>query len=261
MTPSSGSTPAARNLPAAIRAAGRALFDVLLPPACVACLRLLDARDAGPVCGRCWTRVRALPWPRCERCGHPADRYACRLCPQFPPWVRALRSVCWVPGGRARDVVHALKYGGWEAVAIGMADRMARLDWPDDVIEERAAVISVPLNSARQRERGYNQSALLARRLAQRWRIPDWSDMLSRTRATRTQTQLTPEARARNVSGAFRAPPHAGNRLRGAHVVLVDDVLTTGATALACAGTLREAGARIVSIVTFGRAPALGDPS
>ena len=183
------------------------------------------------------------------------------MCPPFPPWVRAIRSACWVPGGRARDVVHALKYGGWAEVAIGMADRMARLDWPDDVIEERAAVVAVPLASARERARGYNQSALLARRLAERWCLPDWSAVLVRTRATRTQTQLTPEARARNVSGAFHAPPGAERRLRGEHVILVDDVLTTGATVIACAGALRAAGARIVSIVTFGRAPALGDPS
>ncbi|HSJ63796.1 MAG TPA: phosphoribosyltransferase family protein [Gemmatimonadaceae bacterium] len=162
--------------------------------------------------------------------------------------------------GGARDLVHALKYGGWTGVAEGMANRMARLDWPDDVIEERNAVVAVPLAPARQRERGYNQSALLAMHLARRWRVADWSDALLRSRATRTQTQLTPEARTRNVSGAFRAPGDAAQRLRGAHVVLVDDVLTTGATALACAGALRGAGARIISIVTFGRAPALGDP-
>lgn len=246
---------------AALAGAARALFDFLLPPACVACLQLLDTGDGGPVCGRCWARVRALAAPRCARCGHPADAYDCRMCPAFPPWIRALRSVCWMPGGRARDIVHALKYGGWEEVAIGMADRMARLDWPDDVIEERAAVVAVPLAPARQRERGYNQSALIARRIASRWTVPDWSDLLERTRATRTQTRLTPEARARNVSGAFRAPPAASSRLRGAHIVLVDDVLTTGATVLACAAALRAAGARIVSIVTFGRAPTLGDPS
>jgi ComF family protein len=237
------------------------VFDLLLPPACVACLRLLHGSDRGPVCGQCWTRVRMLRAPRCDRCGHPGDQYACRMCPAFPPWVRTLRSCCWVPGGRARDIVHALKYGGWAEVADGMAERMARLDWPDDVLEERAAVVAVPLAPARARERGYNQSELIARGLAQRWRVPDWSDVLLRTRATRTQTQLTPEARTRNVSGAFRAPPEAGSRIRGAHLILVDDVLTTGATVNACAGALRDAGARIVSIVTFGRAPALGDPA
>lgn len=172
-----------------------------------------------------------------------------------------MRSCCWMPGGRGRDIVHALKYGGWAEVAEGMGARMARLDWPDDVVEERAAVVAVPLAPARARERGYNQSALLARAIARAWRIPDWSDALLRTRATATQTQLTPEARTRNVSGAFRAPPDAGLRLRGAHLVLVDDVLTTGATVLACAEALRDAGARIISIVTFGRAPALGDPA
>jgi ComF family protein len=179
----------------------------------------------------------------------------------FPPWIRAVRSCCWVPGGRARDVIHALKYGGWTEVAAGMGERMARLEWPDDVRDERAAVVAVPLAAARERERGYNQSALLARHIARAWHVPDWSDTLARTRATRTQTQLTPEARTRNVSGAFRAPADAATRLRGAHLVLVDDVLTTGATALACADALRDAGARIISIVTFGRAPALGDPA
>lgn len=171
-----------------------------------------------------------------------------------------MRSACWVPGGSARDIVHALKYGGWTGVADGMAARMARLDWPEDVMEERAAVVAVPLAPARERERGYNQSALLARGLAERWALPDWSTALARTRATRSQTRLTPEARARNVSGAFRAGPRASDSLRGAHIILVDDVLTTGATAVACAAALRAGGARIVSLVTFGRAPALGDP-
>jgi ComF family protein len=239
----------------------RTVFNLLLPPACVACLQALDEGDNGPVCGRCWIRVRALPAPRCERCGHPGDGYACRMCPLFPPWVRALRSVCWVPGGRARDIVHALKYGGWGSVAPEIAERMARLEWPSDVIEERAAVIAVPLAASRERERGYNQSALLARHLAIHWQVPDWSAALQRTRATRTQTQLTPEARTRNVSGAFRASPTASINLRGTHIVLVDDVLTTGATVVACAAALRAAGVRIVSIVTFGRAPAVGDPA
>jgi ComF family protein len=261
MTPSSGATLARRDVRALLADGARSVFNLLLPPACVACLQLLDEGDNGPVCGRCWIRVRALPAPRCERCGHPGDRYACRLCPLFPPWVRALRSVCWVPGGRARDIVHALKYGGWGSVAPILAERMARLEWPSDVIEERVAVIAVPLAASRERERGYNQSALLARHLAIHWRVPDWSAALQRTRATRTQTQLTPEARTRNVSGAFRASPTASSNLRGTHIVLVDDVLTTGATVVACAAALRAAGVRIVSIVTFGRAPAVGDPS
>jgi ComF family protein len=137
-----------------------------------------------------------------------------------------------------------------------MSDRMARLAWPRDVLDERAALIPVPLHGSRLRERGFNQSALLARELAARWRLPSVENALERTRATTTQTRLTPGERHRNVSGCFRVAPGAMESLRGAHVVLVDDVVTTGATLNACAEVLLEGGVRIVSYVTFGRAKA-----
>lgn len=156
-------------------------------------------------------------------------------------------------------VVHALKYQGWHRVADEMAARMARLAWPPDVVEERRALVPVPLSAKRERERGYNQSERLARALAQHWQISVWSDVLLRTRHTETQTRLTPGDRLRNVSGAFCARASARNMLSGAHVVLVDDVVTTAATLNACAAALCDGGARIISFVTFGRAPALGD--
>lgn len=240
-------------------AAGAALADLLLPRACAACARLLDAGDRGIVCGRCWARLHELRYPRCERCGHPEGPHRCAWCDQLPPFVRAARSVCWIPGRTGGAIVHALKYGGWRAVAGGMAERMARLPWPRDVVAERTALVPVPLAPVRERERGYNQSALLARALAARWAIPVWEDCLSRVRATATQTRLTPDQRRHNVSGAFRASRGAASRLRGTHLVLVDDVVTTGATLSECATTLFDAGARIISIVTFGRAPAAGD--
>jgi ComF family protein len=233
-----------------------ALADLLLPRVCVACERLLDAGDREVVCGRCWARVHALPDPQCARCGYPVGAHRCRWCDLLPAYVRAVRSACWVPGGTAGGIVHALKYAGWAAAAEAMAARMARLDWPDDVLRERAALLPVPLAAARMRERGYNQSALLAHALASRWRVPVWDDCLVRTRATETQTRLTPGERLRNVAGAFRAAEGARGRLRGAHVVLVDDVVTTAATLNACAAALVGGGARIVSFVTFGRARA-----
>lgn len=155
--------------------------------------------------------------------------------------------------------MHALKYGGWRAVADEMAERMARLAWPPDVVAERAALVPIPLAPVRERERGFNQSEQLARALAKRWELPVWTSCVERSRATETQTRLTPEERRRNVSGAFRVVPSARALLRGAHVVLVDDVVTTGATLSECAATLFDGGARIISIVTFGRAPAAGD--
>ena len=160
--------------------------------------------------------------------------------------------------GSGAEVVHALKYGGWHAIADGIAERMARLSWPRDVLEERSVIVPVPLSASRLRERGYNQSACIADALASHWRIPARGDLLIRARATETQTKLTPEQRLANVSNAFRVAARA-SAFRNVHVVVVDDVITTAATLNACAAALFAGGARIVSYVTFGRAPAAGD--
>ncbi len=197
--------------------------------------------------------------PRCGRCGHPTYGESCRWCALLPPYVRAARSVCWAAGEIGLGVVHALKYQGWHRVGREMALRMARVNWPADVLAERAALVPVPLSAKRQRQRGFNQSAVLCAALAPQWNLPVWDDVLVRIRHTETQTRLTPGERLRNVSGAFSTPATARNALRGAHVIVVDDVVTTAATLNACAAALCSGGARIVSFVTFGRAPALGD--
>jgi ComF family protein len=164
-----------------------------------------------------------------------------------------------MPGASATEIVHALKYDGWAATCDGMAERMARLSWPDDVLLERSLLVPVPLAAARRRERGYNQSEILARALGARWRVRVDGEALERTRETQSQTRLTPGDRLRNVAGAFRAAQRATAGLRGAHVVLVDDVVTTAATLNSCAAALMDAGARIISYVTFGRARQAGD--
>jgi ComF family protein len=161
--------------------------------------------------------------------------------------------------GTGAAMVHALKYDGWHAVARPMARRMARVDWPADVIDERTALVPVPLSRTRRRERGYNQAEHLARALADEWCLPVWTDVLERPRHTKSQVQLTPLQRASNVSGAFLVPNRARARLRGAHIVLVDDVITTAATMNAAAQALADGGLRILSCVTFGRAPEPGD--
>ena len=173
--------------------------------------------------------------------------------------MRAVRSVCWVHRGSGLALLHALKYDGWHRVGAGMAKRMAHLPWPTDVASERALVVPVPLSASRRRERGYNQSEQLARPLAEHWAVPLAPGALVRPHATGSQTRLTPAQRMLNVARAFQVPIEARPALRGAHVVLVDDVVTTAATLVACATALHAGGARIVSCVTFGRAPALGD--
>lgn len=244
---------------AALRSVAGASLEFLLPLACPACDRLLDAGERTIVCGRCLARLALLSHPQCARCGHPGTGTPCAWCELLPPYVRAVRSVCWTHRGAGSAIVHALKYGRWHAAAAAMAARMSRVSWPADVLDERAAVVPVPLAPARERERGFNQSERIGRALAERWRVPVWTDVLERTRATQTQTRLTPAERLANVSGAFRARHQTPKALRNSHVVLVDDVVTTAATLNACAAALIAGGARVVSYVTFGRAPAAGD--
>jgi ComF family protein len=173
--------------------------------------------------------------------------------------VRAVRSCCWYPGGSAATIVAALKYGGWRIVAEEMAERMSRIAWPRDVFEEQPLVVPVPLASQRERERGYNQSAELARSLGLRWKVEVMIDSLVRNRATETQTRLAPEERSRNVAGAFSLAPGVKRAARGKHIMLVDDVVTTASTLNECASVLFASGARIVSYCTFGRARAAAD--
>ena len=242
---------------ATIRRSAFAAVDFLLPRTCVCCDAGLDEGGNTIVCLTCLARLPRLPAPHCDRCGHPRTLGACRWCQMLPPYVRAVRSVCWVPGGTGAEMVHALKYGGWTALAEPMAQQMARPALPRDVVEERSMLIPVPLAPSRLRERGFNQSEELARALGRIWALPVVS-ALSRGRSTGTQTRLTPSDRLRNVAGAF-ATVIGSVELAGRHVVLVDDVVTTAATLNACAQALHQGGARIISYVTFGRARAAGD--
>jgi ComF family protein len=162
--------------------------------------------------------------------------------------------------GTGSAFVHALKYEGWSAMALPMARRMARLNFPADVVKERTALVPVPLSRVRQRERGYNQAEQLALALGQHWNVPVWSGVVDRVRHTTSQVRLTPSDRAANVAQAFAVASHATS-IAGTHVVLVDDVVTTAATLNATAQELINRGVRIVSYVTFGRAPEPGDRS
>jgi ComF family protein len=242
-----------------VRGAVSGALDLLLPRVCVSCDQLMPHHETGLVCTLCWSCLPRLASPQCARCGHPLPTGRCGWCDLLPPFVRAVRSVCWMPAEPASSIVHALKYAGWAKVADEIAERMSRLSWPRDVVEERTALVPIPLASARKRERGYNQSALIAAGLSKRWRVSTWENLVVRSRETSSQTRLTPEQRLGNVAGSFQIGTRNIDALQGAHVVIVDDVVTTAATLNACAKVLYDAGARIISYVTFGRAHASGD--
>jgi ComF family protein len=146
--------------------------------------------------------------------------------------------------------VHHLKYRNGRALALPLGSIMAT--WCDAHALRADVIVPVPLHPDRLRERGYNQAALLARELERRVGLPVRESVLSRVRYTRSQMELDAEARRRNVQGAFRC---ADGRVRGQHVLLVDDVCTTGATIAACADALRAGGAARVEALTLARAP------
>ena len=251
----------------------RALERLLLPNACVACERLVEPqRPDALVCGPCLSRLRYLG-PGCERCRQPMPPVGpCRFCDTWPQSLESVLSAVWL-GAEAREMIHHLKYEGYTALAGAIADviRRAVPHPPTGVL------VPVPLGAQRRRARGYNQATAIARALSARWRLPVWEHVLDRSRDTCSQTRLGPEERRTNVSGAFVAapPPHAqgkgergggtrtasagkretGNgKRRGPAVILVDDVLTTGATLAAAASALEGARWPTVSAVTFARA-------
>jgi len=218
----------------------------LLPAECLLCERPVGRSDDDAlVCGLCRSRWLPIPDPVCGLCGQPlSPGVDCRICAAWPAGFGGVRSAVWLEG-RARDAVHWLKYQGWWRVAEAMAPAMIRLRpaLPD------AVLVPVPLGAARQRERGYNQSEILARALGRIWDREVSTTRVLRTRETSRQTDLAPAAREVNVSGAFAAR-WPGRR----PAVLVDDVFTTGSTLAAVARTLLDAGATNVSAVTFARA-------
>ena len=148
------------------------------------------------------------------------------------------------------DLVHGLKYEGWRELAGLMGEAVARLDVPDQWVRN-AVVVPVPTTPNRLRSRGYNQAALLAMRVADLRRLP-LVNALERREGAGSQTTLTRDERRRNVRGAF-APTREAARARGRTVLLVDDVLTTGATVSEAADALSEAGVPEVVVLTFAR--------
>jgi competence protein ComFC len=237
-----------------------ALEQLLLPAECLLCHALLSPRDAGRiVCPLCRQRWRAVRPPWCGRCGQPEPHFGpCRLCADWPAALTWVRSAVWLDEG-ARPAVHGLKYGRLPRIADDLAAAMLPMRPTTD---GPSVLIPIPLAPKRLRERGYNQSEMLARALARQWRIPVTLDVLVRARETPTQTALTPETRLANVAGAFDVRRAAFDVLHGnaardtPHVtfVLVDDVFTTGATLAEAARALEQAGATRVMGVTFARA-------
>lgn len=230
------------------------VVDLLLPPACHGCqLPLLPG--TGRVCQRCRTRLRSPAHPRCPRChaprgsGLPADR-PCPECVDWPASLVAARSAV-VLAAPADRLVHQLKYGGWPELAPFMAERMAACLGPGELAGV-GELVPVPTSPSRLRERGYNQATLLARELSERIGLP-LAPALLRRDGGGTQVSLQRHERLDNVRKAFHPVGEGGPGPMGCRTLLVDDVLTTGATASAASEVLAKMGVEEVVLVTFAR--------
>jgi ComF family protein len=238
------------------RTAARALLDLLMPPGCIAC----KAPVATPLrfCGDCWSALPVISAARCFQCGLPlplqwqAESH-CLGCLKDPPrFDRAAAAVLY--DGPARQALLAFKTGR-EAYAAPLADAMLRAA-PGWVTPE-TLVVAIPLHRWRLASRGYNQALLLARHIAAAAGGALEPGLIVRVKATRRTRGLSRSQRRRNVEGAFRLSPDARARLAGRPVLLVDDVLTTGATAGAAAGLLKRGGATRVDLLTYARVAAV----
>lgn len=229
----------------------RAIFDVVLPPRCPGCGEMVDGDDR--FCAACFGQLQALGSPQCACCGvplpHDGDAAArCGACLAEPPAFARARAP-FAYGGPTRQLVLALKHGRRLHLARMMARAMLRVagDLPPD-----AVIVPVPSHRWRLWQRGFNQAAEIARQLSRQSGRPLVVDALDRIKPTPSTKGLTRSARRKNVQGAFAvAQPE---RILGRVVILVDDVMTTGATVAACAAKLTKAGARQVEVLTYARA-------
>ena len=236
----------ASTLTAPFRSAGKLLLDFALPPRCAGCGEVTDEVNA--FCPPCWSRIEWLGNSGCSRCGLPlagTEVDTCGRCMAQPPKLERIRAAV-AYDDLPRSIALKLKYGRKVALARTMARYMTPLrgDWPED-----AVVVPVPLHRWRLWGRGFNQSALVARELARSWDLSADVTALRRVKPTRPLKGLNHAQRRKAVSGAFKATSDFAGRT----VVLIDDVLTSGSTAEACAQALRRAGAGRVELLCWAR--------
>ncbi|MEE8187831.1 MAG: ComF family protein [Kiloniellales bacterium] len=228
-------------------------LNAILPPRCLSCGVTVDA--LGRLCADCWERADFLTPPVCAACGFPfafdlGPETLCGACLRETPVFARARAVLRY-GETSRRLLLGFKYADRTEGAAAYGAWLARAG--AELLAEADMVAPVPLHWRRLFGRRYNQAALLARALEGQCEAPVVPDLLLRRRATRSQARLSPEARRRNVAGAFAVNPARAALIDGRRVLLVDDVLTTGATVSACARTLKRAGAAAVDVLVLAR--------
>jgi len=241
-----------KNAADAVRAILRTALDLALPPLCPACREPVEGRG---LCPACWSKLSFITRPYCERLGIPfvydpgPGILSMEAIADPPAYNRARAAVRFDEISRA--LVHAFKYGD----RLDLAPMLGR--WTGhagrELLAEADALVPVPLHWRRSWARRFNQSALLATAISAESGVPVTAGALKRVKATAQQVGLSRSERAANVQGAFRVPEAGKSAVAGRRLVLVDDVLTSGATVEGCARALLRAGAQNVDVLIFAR--------
>jgi ComF family protein len=245
---------------AGARRTGAALLDLVYPPTCLSCRRAVAAH--GALCPACWREIAFIERPFCERLGTPFERDLDQpglISPEaaaHPPVFARARAVARYDSDKARSLAHRLKYHDRLELAGPVGRWMARAG--AELLAEADLLAPIPLHRLRLAARQFNQAAALARVVSRECGLPVEALALQRIKATAPQVGLTRAQRGANLAGAFRVDPERAGLLQGQAIVLVDDVLTTGATANAAARALLRAGAARVDLLVFARAVTSG---
>lgn len=236
------------------------LADIIVPPLCLACQTRLDLQDS--LCGSCWRDIAFIRSPLCDRLGIPlpfgttADGplVSAAAAADPPSWGRARAVAVYESGGVMARLVHAMKYADRHDARRMFARWLA--DAGREILRDSELIVPVPLTRWRLVRRQFNQSALLARELSAISGIAWSPHTLAKTRETKPQVALSGTARRENLRGAFRVTRNGAAGVGGRRIVLLDDVITTGATAEAATRALLSAGATRVDVLALARVTA-----
>lgn len=231
----------------------QACLDALLPPLCLSCGGRVGTN--GALCPECWKSIAFISSPLCQTCGKPfniplVNDSVCPECEETPHAFASARAA-FIYDAASRNIVLGFKHGDRTHAAQALACWMVRAG--ECCLKEADVIAPVPLHRWRLFKRRYNQSALLANCIARTTKKQACMQALSRTRATQSQGHLNHKERRNNVAGAFMVPERQKPKIRNATIVLIDDVMTTGATLDECAKTLLAAGAKKVHALTLAR--------
>ncbi len=230
-----------------LRAGVNAVVDFIFPPNCLICRAFVPGEAA--ICDKCLSGIGLIEGPRCWRCGCPDTGIP--DCPNCTGKAYAFQRLITLADftEEMRELVHALKYQGRTRVASVFGKSLGELAIEMCDLSNSAVIVPVPLHPSRERERGYNQSGLFASAVAARTGLPLAARALRRRVATDSQTKLDLMEREHNVAGAFEVKQ--SDTIRNRVVILVDDVVTTGATANSCSRELLRAGASEVVVMAL----------